>query len=171
MTDGAAAALVCSEKALSGSDGPRIHVRACQMASGARGKPVEDACAKAYDFAGLGPESFDLLELHDAAAPAELLQYHEIGLCPPGEGFRLVRDGVTALGGKTPVNCSGGLLSRGHALGATGLAQLYELVLQLRGRAEGRQVADARMAMAVNGGGWLDGAYALAIATILENRD
>ena len=61
-------------------------------------------------------------------------------------------------------------LSRGHALGATGLAQLYELVLQLRGRAEGRQVADARMAMAVNGGGWLDGAYALAIATILENR-
>jgi len=171
ITDGAAAALVCSEKVASALGGPKIHVRACQMASGAAGRPVDDACAKAYEHASLGPNDFDLLELHDAAAPAELLQYHEIGLCPVGEGFQLVREGATSLGGKIPVNCSGGLLSRGHALGATGLAQLHELVVQLRGQADGRQVDDAQLAMAVNGGGWLDGTYALAIATILEKQD
>ena len=171
MTDGAAAALVCSERVAAELGRSRIEVRACQVASGAGGKPVEAATGKAYEYAGLGPDDFDLLELHDAAAPAELLQYHEIGLCPPGEGFRLLRDGVTKLGGRIPVNCSGGLLSRGHALGATGLAQIYELVTQLRGRAGGRQVEDARLAMAVNGGGWLDGAYALAVATVLEKQD
>ena len=109
-------------------------------------------------------------KMHAAAAPAELLQYHEVGLCPTGEGFRLVRDGTTALGGRIPVNCSGGLLSRGHALGATGLAQIYELVLQLQGRAQGRQVEGARLAMSVNGGGWLDDTYALAVSTILEKQ-
>ena len=109
-----------------------------------------------------------MLELHDAAAPAELMQYHEIGLCPVGEGTRLLRDGVTQLGGRVPVNTGGGLLSRGHPLGATGCAQLYELVTQLRGEAGPRQVDNARRAMAINGGGWLDGSYALAIATILE---
>lgn len=171
LTDGAAAVLVCSERAAAQLGLPQIHVRACQMASGANGAPVAGASSKAYEFASVGPDDFDLLELHDAAAPAELLQYHEIGLCPTGEGFRLVRDGTTALGGRIPVNCSGGLLSRGHALGATGLAQICELVTQLRGSAGGRQVDGARMAMAINGGGWLDGAYALAIATILERRD
>jgi acetyl-CoA acetyltransferase len=168
MTDGAAAALVCSENVATRIAGPRVHIRACQMASGADGRPVEDASQKAYEVAGLGPDSLDVLELHDAAAPAELMQYHEIGLCPPGEGFRMIRDGITVLGGRIPVNCGGGLLSRGHALGATGLAQLTELVVQLRGQAGGRQVDGARLAMAINGGGWLDGTYALAIATILE---
>ena len=171
MTDGAAAAIVCSEKVAAELGTDRIFVRACQMASGAGGAPVDHASRKAYEFASLGPVDFDLLELHDAAAPAELMQYHEIGLCPKGDGFRLVRDGSTALGGRIPVNCSGGLLSRGHALGATGLAQIYELVLQLRGRAAGRQVEGARLAMSINGGGWLDDTYALAIATILEKQD
>lgn len=170
MTDGAAAAVVCSERVANEIGRERILVRACQMASGAGGAPVDDACGQAYRTAALGPDELDLLELHDAAAPAELLQYHEVGLCPPGEGFRLVRDGTTALGGRIPVNCSGGLLSRGHALGATGLAQIYELVLQLQGRAEGRQVDGARLAMSVNGGGWLDDTYALAISTILEKQ-
>lgn len=170
MTDGAAATVVCSERVANEIGRERIAVRACQMASGAGGTPVEDACRQAYRIAALGPDDLDLLELHDAAAPAELLQYHEVGLCPTGEGFRLVRDGTTALGGRTPVNCSGGLLSRGHALGATGLAQIYELVLQLQGRAEGRQVEGARLAMSVNGGGWLDDTYALAVSTILEKQ-
>lgn len=170
MTDGAAAALVCSERVAAEMGRSRIEVRACQVASGAGGQPVEGASGKAYEYAALGPNDLDLLELHDAAAPAELLQYHEIGLCPPGEGFRLLRDGITKLGGRTPVNCSGGLLSRGHALGATGLAQIHELVTHLRGQAGGRQVEGARLAMAVNGGGWLDGTYALAIATILEKQ-
>ena len=96
------------------------------------------------------------------------MQYHEIGLCPQGEGYQLVRDDTTSLGGRFPVNTSGGLLSRGHALGATGCAQICELVLQLRGEAGARQVEAAKLAMAVNGGGWLDGSYALAITTILE---
>lgn len=170
MTDGAAAALICSEKVAKEIGGERVLVRACQMTSGAGGAPVNDACHQAYQYASLGPDEFDLLELHDAAAPAELLQYHEVGLCPTGEGFRLIRDGATSLGGRIPVNCSGGLLSRGHALGATGLAQIYELVLQLRGKAEGRQVEGARLAMSVNGGGWLDDTYALAISTILERQ-
>lgn len=170
MTDGAAAALLCSEKVADQIGTAKILVRACKMASGAAGAPVDDACRQAFDFAAVGPDDLDVIELHDAAAPAELLQYHEIGLCPTGEGFRLIREGTTALGGSIPVNCSGGLLSRGHALGATGLAQIYELILQLRGMADGRQVGGARLAMSVNGGGWLDGAYALAITTILEKQ-
>jgi acetyl-CoA acyltransferase len=167
-TDGAAAIIVCSEKVAATLDRPLILVRACQIASGAKGHPVADAVAKAYNVASAGAKDFDLIELHDAAAPAELMQYHEIGLCVEGDGFKLVREGVTDLGGKTPVNTSGGLLSRGHPLGATGCAQIAELVTQLRGEAGARQVDGAKIAMSVNGGGWLDGAYALAIATILE---
>jgi acetyl-CoA acyltransferase len=168
VTDGAAALLVCSEKFAATLDQPLVRVRASAVASGADGQPVADAAARAYDIAGMGAQDFDVIELHDAAAPAELMQYHEIGLCPPGEGFRLVREGATDLGGRTPVNTSGGLLSRGHPLGATGCAQIVELVHQLRGAAGARQVAGARRALAINGGGWLDGSYALAIATILE---
>ncbi|WP_068071560.1 thiolase family protein [Novosphingobium lentum] len=170
LTDGAAAVLVCSKKVAAELGVPAIVVRACQIASGAAGSPVGDATRKAYAWASAGPRDFDMLELHDAAAPAELMQYQEIGLCGEGEGFGLVRDGVTQLGGATPVNTSGGLLSRGHALGATGCAQLVELVTQLRGHAGARQVEGAKLAMSVNGGGWLDGAYALAIATILERK-
>jgi acetyl-CoA acyltransferase len=168
VTDGAAAILVCSEKVAASLDQPVVRVRASSVASGAGGKPVDDATAKGYAAAGMGAEDFDVIELHDAAAPAELMQYHEIGLCAPGDGFRLIREGTTDLGGRIPVNTSGGLLSRGHPLGATGCAQIVELVHQLRGTANNRQVEGARRALAVNGGGWLDGTYALAIATILE---
>lgn len=168
VTDGAAALLVCSEEKARALGGPMVIVRACQNASGAAGQPVVDAAAKAYAIAGLSAADCDVLELHDAAAPAELIQYHEIGLCGVGDGFRLLRDGATSPQGAHPVNMSGGLLSRGHALGATGCAQLCELVLQLRGQAGPRQVGGARLGMSVNGGGWLDGSYALAIATILE---
>ena len=168
VTDGSAAIVVCSLDRAKALGVPAVVVRACKYASGAAGQPVKDAAAQAYAQAGLGVEDCDVLELHDAAAPAELMQYHEIGLCPVGEGTRLLRDGVTQLGGRVPVNTGGGLLSRGHPLGATGCAQLYELVTQLRGEAGPRQVDNARRAMAINGGGWLDGSYALAIATILE---
>ena len=126
------------------------------------------AAQAAYNAAGIGPDDCDLMELHDAAAPAELIQYAEVGLCAEGEGHLLIRAGATDLGGKTPVNTSGGLLSRGHPLGATGCAQVVELITQLRGRANGRQVEGARQALAINGGGWLDGAYALAVASILR---
>ena len=167
-TDGAAAIIVVSEKVAAQLAQPTIIVRACRVASGAAGSPVADAVALAYATAAVDIGALDCFELHDAAAPAELMQYHEIGLCPEGEGFGLIRDGVTALGGISPVNTSGGLLSRGHPLGATGCAQIVELVLQLRNQAGARQVEGAKMAMSVNGGGWLDGAYALAIATIVE---
>ncbi len=168
VTDGAAAVLVCSEKLAASLGGPTVRVLASSVASGAGGKPVDDAAAKAYAETGMGAQDFDVIELHDAAAPAELMQYHEIGLCAEGDGFKLIREGTTDLGGRTPVNTSGGLLSRGHPLGATGAAQIVELVLQLRGTAGQRQVEGARRALAVNGGGWLDGTYALAIATVLE---
>jgi acetyl-CoA acyltransferase len=170
VTDGGAAILVCSEEIAASLAQPVVRVRASSVASGASGKPVDDAVAKAYNIVGIGAQDFDVIELHDAAAPAELMQYHEIGLCAPGDGFKLIRDGVTNLGGRTPVNTSGGLLSRGHPLGATGCAQIIEIVHQLRGTAGQRQVEGARRALAVNGGGWLDGTYALAIATILERE-
>jgi acetyl-CoA acetyltransferase len=167
VTDGAAAIIVCSDRVAASLDHPVVQVKASSVASGAAGQPVDDAAAKAYAVASMGAQDFDVIELHDAAAPAELMQYHEIGLCAKGDGFKLIRDGVTDLGGATPVNTSGGLLSRGHPLGATGCAQIVELVHQLRGTAGARQVEGARLALAVNGGGWLDGTYALAIATVL----
>ena len=168
VTDGAAAVLVCTPEIARTLHAPVIGVRAWHNASGADGRPVGDSARKAFEIAGLGPTDCDIFELHDAAAPAELMQYSEIGLCAEGEGFHLIRDGSTALGGRYPVNVSGGLLSRGHPLGATGCAQLYEIVTQLRGEAGERQVENARIGLAVNGGGWLDDSYALAITTILE---
>ncbi len=167
VTDGAAAIIVCSDRVAASLDHPVVQVKASAVASGASGHPVGDAAAKAYSESSAGAQDFDVIELHDAAAPAELMQYHEIGLCAKGDGFKLIRDGVTDLGGATPVNTSGGLLSRGHPLGATGCAQIVELVHQLRGTAGARQVEGARMALAINGGGWLDGSYARAIATVL----
>lgn len=171
LTDGAAAILVCSARyAARLASGDLVKVNACSLASspGPGESPVTPACDAAYEASGLGPTDFDLIELHDAAAPAELLQYSEIGLCNAGEGHLLVRKGYTDLSGDMPVNTSGGLLSRGHALGATGCAQLVELYQQLTGRAGKREVQGARLAMAVNGGGWLAGTYAVAVTTICE---
>ena len=170
VTDGAAAIVVCSDKAARGLSNRVVHVRASAVASGAASRPVHDAARRAYAVAGMGVEAVDVIELHDAAAPAELLQYFDIGLCAAGDGFQLVRQGITALGGRSPVNTSGGLLSRGHPLGATGCAQIVELTQQLRGLGGTRQVENARRALAVNCGGWLDGDYAVAIATIIESQ-
>ena len=114
------------------------------------------AAKLAYEAAGLGPEDLDCVELHDAAAPAELMIYEYIGLAKPGEGPQLLQSGDTKLGGRLPVNTSGGLLSKGHPIGATGIAQICEATWQLRGEAGDRQVAGARIALTQNGGGWLD---------------
>ncbi|WP_250291855.1 thiolase family protein [Frankia sp. CiP1_Cm_nod1] len=169
-TDGAAAAVLCSENYAQRLGQAGCAVRATRLAAGAGpgSQPVAAAAGAAFDDAGLGPDDLDVLELHDAAAPAEILQYADIGLCAPGEGHLLLRSGATALGGRLPVNVSGGLLSRGHPIGATGCAQLVEIYDQLTGRAGGRQVEGARVGMAVNAGGWLAGTYAAAVATILE---
>ena len=172
-TDGAAALVLCSAEY-----GRRLTRKAVQMvtshvaASPGDGlSPVTPAAKAAYEASGIGPHGFDLIELHDAAAPAELLQYAEIGLCEEGEAHHLIRAGKTSLGGETPVNTSGGLLSRGHPLGATGCAQVVELCHQMRGEAGARQVEDARVGLAINGGGWMDGTYAVAVSTIVKRLD
>jgi len=111
----------------------------------------------AYEKAGMGPEDIHLVECHDAFTISEILHYEALGLCPPGEGGRLVDEGVVALGGRVPVNPSGGLLSRGHPVGATGVAQIVEVVTQLRGEAGPRQVESARVGLAQCMGGDKDG--------------
>ncbi len=112
------------------------------------------AAAAAYDAAGLGPGDLDCVEVHDAAASAELMIYEQLSLAEPGAGAALIRSGDTDLGGRLPVNTSGGLLARGHPIGATGLAQIVEVVLQLRSAAGDRQVSKARVALTQNAGGW-----------------
>lgn len=105
------------------------------------------AAAAAYEMAGLGPNDIDLIELHDCFATAEILHYENLGLCKDGEAGRLIDEGETALGGRVPVNVSGGLLSKGHPLGATGIANIYEVSTHLRGEAGKRQVKNARIGL------------------------
>ena len=108
---------------------------------------TRDAAAAAYEMAGLGPEDIDLVELHDCFATAEILHYENLGLCGEGEAGRMIDEGEVALGGRVPVNVSGGLLSKGHPLGATGIANIYEVSTHLRGEAGKRQVEDARIGL------------------------
>jgi acetyl-CoA acetyltransferase len=171
--DGAAAVVVCSEEYARRLGTGQVRVRACALVSGTdrtAGEPgaVERAAQRAYADAGLGPEDLDVVEVHDAAAPAELMCYEELGLCAPGEGPRLLASGDTALHGRLPVNPSGGLLSKGHPIGATGCGQLVELVDQLRGRCGARQVEGPRIALAENGGGFLGTDAAAMVVTILS---
>jgi acetyl-CoA acyltransferase len=171
--DGSAAVVVCSEEAGRRLGADMVRVRATALVSGRDRGPgdagaVERAVAKAYEMAGVGPEDLDVLEVHDAAAPAELMIYEELGLCGPGEGPKLLASGETALGGRVPVNPSGGLLAKGHPIGATGCAQLVELADQLRGRCGARQVEGARVALAENGGGFLGSDPAAIVITVLS---
>ncbi|MBY6102405.1 lipid-transfer protein [Marinobacter nauticus] len=111
---------------------------------------TELAAEKVYEQAGVAPEDIDVIELHDCFAQNELITYEALGLCSPGEGERLVEDGDNTYGGKFVTNPSGGLLSKGHPLGATGLAQCFELTQQLRGNAGARQVDNARFGLQHN---------------------
>jgi acetyl-CoA acetyltransferase len=168
--DGAAAVVVCTPELATrrGLDG--VRVLASVMGSGRRGGEddlVERTAAAAYAQSGIGPGDLDLVELHDAAASAELVLYEELGLAAPGQGGKLIRDRVSELGGRCPVNPSGGLLARGHPIGATGLAQIVELAQQLRGQAGKRQVDGARIALAENAGGEIDPGPAACSITIL----
>jgi acetyl-CoA acetyltransferase len=144
------------------------------MGSGSDRKPEEvekhicrRAALKAYNIAGVGPEDMSVAEVHDASAFAEIIQVENLGFCQFGDGGKLAERGETALGGRIPVNPSGGLDSKGHPIGATGLGQIYELVLQLRGEAGQRQVENARFAIAENGGGFHGYEEAAACITIL----
>jgi sterol carrier protein 2 len=108
------------------------------------------AAARVYEEAGIGPEDLDVVELHDCFAQNELLTYEALGLCPEGGAERFIESGDNSYGGKVVTNPSGGLLSKGHPLGATGLAQCYELTRQLRGTAEATQVEGAKLALQHN---------------------
>jgi acetyl-CoA acetyltransferase len=170
--DGAASLVVCSPE-VARRLGARVRVRACALVSGRDRGPgelgaVDRAAEAAYEKAGIGPGELDVVELHDAAAPAELMTYEELGLCGAGEGPALLASGATRLGGRIPVNPSGGLLSKGHPIGATGCAQLVELTDQLRGRCGQRQVAGAGVALAQNGGGFLGTDAAAMVVTLLS---
>jgi acetyl-CoA acyltransferase len=125
------------------------------------------AALKAYEAAGIGPEEIDLAEVHDATSFAELLQIENLGLCPRGEGGAFTASGATARNGRIPVNVSGGLVAKGHPVGATGVVQICELVEQLRGEAGALQVKGARVAVAENGGGFLGVEEAATLVTVL----
>jgi acetyl-CoA acetyltransferase len=170
--DGAAALVLATARGLQRLHADPVRILAASLVSGrdrAGGEPTgpQRAAAAAYAEAGVGPDDVDVVELHDAAAPAELIVTEELGLCEPGKGPELLRSGATVLGGRIPVNPSGGLLSKGHPVGATGCAQLVELTDQLRGRCGARQVNGARIALAENGGGYLENDTAAAAVTIL----
>ncbi|MGV0617933.1 thiolase family protein [Mycolicibacterium elephantis] len=170
--DGAAALVVASRGVAERSPAPLVRVVASCLVSGqtdgASPSAERRAANAAYASAGIGPEDVDVIELHDAAAPAELTILEELGTCPPGEAVHLSRSGATRLGGRIPVNTSGGLVSRGHPLGATGCAQLVELVTQLRGTAGPRQVAGARIGLAENAGGHLGPDPAAVCVTMVQ---
>lgn len=170
--DGAAALVLCSEDYAARSGAPLVEIAATSMVSGRFGNSPESAerraATAAYQSSGIGPADVDVVELHDAAAPAELIILEELGLCAPGEGIKMLAAGDTQLGGRVPVNTSGGLISKGHPVGATGCAQLVELTEQLRGHAGERQVPGARIALAENGGGYLGPDPAVACVTILR---
>jgi acetyl-CoA acyltransferase len=173
--DGAAAVVVCSPEFAAKHPVPVVTIEAVALLSGRDSADggagaSHRAARKAYEQAGLGPEDLDVVELHDAAATGELIGYEDLGLCPPGEGAKLLASGDTQLSGRMPVNPSGGLLARGHPIGATGCAQIVELCDQLRSRSESRQVAGAQIALAQNGGGYLGSDAAAAVVTILSTR-
>lgn len=176
VSDGAAAAVVVSERfARQRSMSRSVKVRASVLVSG-RDRPVDDfsahvgrrAAGLAYERSGLSPEDVDVVEVHDATSFGEILQVENLGLCEPGEGGRFTESGATTLGGKVPVNPSGGLVSKGHPIAATGIIQLHELVTQLRGEAGARQVEGAMIGAAENGGGFVGVEDAATTITLLE---
>jgi len=172
--DGAAALVVMSAEAAAKRDIQPVEILACEIRSGQgddpEARPVATAASHAaFEAAGLGPEDLSVVELHDAAAPAEYILSEQLGLCRPGDAISLLRSGRTSLGGAMPINPSGGLISKGHPIGATGAAQLVELADQLRGRAGSRQTEGARIGLAENGGGWIGNDAATATVTLLAS--
>lgn len=161
--DGAASLVVVSETVRRQFDGPAIRVAASVLHSGQADlgprdmlipRISADSASDAYAAAGCAPEDLDVVELHDAFSIAELIYYEALGLCAPGDGAKLIRSGETTFGGRVVVNPSGGLLAKGHPVGASGAAQVAEIFWQLTGQAGERQVPGARLALShVTGGG------------------
>lgn len=170
--DGGAAVFICSEDYAARRDIRPVFIRASSIVSakadGSGELVAVRAANAAYEEAGIGPSDVHVVELHDASAPAELIHYENLGLCAAGDAPKLIRSGETDIGGRVSVNPSGGLLSRGHPVGATGVAQIVELTQQLRGTAGARQRKGAKVALAENNGGQLAGDSAVALVTILS---
>ncbi|TFG30619.1 MAG: thiolase family protein [Promethearchaeota archaeon] len=169
--DGAAAAILCSEKFLKEHRTDRAAlIRASVLKSGSwRADDIAGRASETvYKMANISPQDINVAEVHDATAFGEIHQIEQMGFCPIGQGGPFTESGATALDGKIPVNPSGGLLSRGHPIGASGLAQIYELIIQLRGEAEERQVKNPRFALAENGGGNIGFGEAALCVHILE---
>jgi acetyl-CoA acetyltransferase len=178
VTDGGAAAVVCTADALARQGFERsraVKIDACVLVSGMERKPRELekqpsylAARRAYERAGIGPQDIDVAEVHDAAAAGEVREVENVGLCGFGEGAELAERGATTIGGRIPVNPSGGLESKGHPIAATGLGQTFELVSQLRGECGERQVENARHAIQENGGGLIGLDTAVTVVTMLS---
>ena len=175
ISDGAAAAVVVTESALRRFDRSRaVKIAASVLRTGTDRRPQEverhisrRAALAAYEQASAGPKDMDVAEVHDATAMGEIMQIENLGFCPFGEGGPTSARGDTRIGGRIPVNPSGGLESKGHPIGATGLGQIFELATQLRGEAGPRQVARRRFAIAENGGGVYGIEEAACCVTIL----
>jgi acetyl-CoA acetyltransferase len=170
ISDGASAVVVTSAgRAQSGGRRP-AWIRGIATGMGAPPGPdsvVARIARRAFAEAGITPADIDVAEVHDSIAFNELLAYEELGLCAAGQGARFASSGASGLSGAVPVNTSGGLESRGHPVAATGLAQISELVTQLRHEAGARQVAGARIAVAENAGGFAVDDTAAAVVTVL----
>ena len=175
--DGAAAALLCSARVFSGLPAAvrerAVRVRSSVL-SGGKYRSLDEpglskvAADRAYAMAGLAPADIDVAEVHDATSFCEIYQAEMLGFCEVGQGGPFVGSGATALGGRVPVNLSGGLVSKGHPVGATGLSMVYELVGQLRGECGTRQVAGADVALVENGGGVIGFDEAACAITLLQ---
>ena len=161
--DGAAAAIITTKELAKKYTSTPIYVAASAQVSGTYpddqsytffDTDIRGAKA-AYEMAGIGPEDIDLAEVHDCFSSAELMHYEDLGFCKKGEGGRFIEDGLSDRGGKIAVNTSGGLLSKGHVLGATGVSQIIEVVRQLRGQAGERQVQGAKVGLQNNAGGFI----------------
>ena len=170
ISDGASAVVVTSRSRAGSGELRPVWIRGIATGMGAPPGPdtiIARLARRAFAEAGIGPADIDVAEVHDSTAFTELLAYEELGLCPPGEGTRFALSGASSLSGRVPVNPSGGLESRGHPVAATGLAQIIELVAQIRHEAGGRQVAGARIAVAENAGGFAVDDTAAAVVTVL----
>jgi len=175
--DGAAAALLCSERRLRELPAAvrerAVRVRASVL-SGGKYRALDEpglsriAAQRAYAMAGIAPGDVDVAEVHDATSFCEIYQAEMLGFCPTGHGGAWVGSGASTLGGELPINLSGGLVSKGHPVGATGLSMIYELTSQLRGECDTRQVRHADIALAENGGGVIGFDEAACAITVLQ---
>lgn len=175
--DGAAAVILASKEIAKKYTSVPIYVAASIQVSGSYPENTSytyfdtdiRGAKAAYEMAGLGPEDIDLAEVHDCFSMAELVHYEDLGFCKKGEGGQFIEEGHSDLGGKVPFNTSGGLLSKGHVIGATGISQIIEIVRQLRGQAGKRQVEGARIGLQHNAGGFIHTDTACCVIHILKN--